>query len=120
MRAGVDFSTTVARPLGVRWVEGDGWRNGLPGRLDADHDGVAAILPSEGSALTGELDALGPEARKTGFPDGFEKTVSELGRKNVQEFYKTDYEIYNWCVKRREELLPIRRAELEARMAAAQ
>ena len=53
-------------------------------------------------------------------PDGFEKTVSELGRKNVQEFYKTDYEIYNWCVKRREELLPIRRAELEARTAAAQ
>jgi hypothetical protein len=53
-------------------------------------------------------------------PEGYEKTVSELGRKNVQEYYKADYEIYNWCVKRREELLPIRRADLEAKLAAAQ
>ena len=50
-------------------------------------------------------------------PEGFEKTVSELGRKNVQDHYKTDYEIYNWCVKRREELIALRTAELEAATA---
>ena len=48
-------------------------------------------------------------------PEGFEKTVSELGRKNVQDYYKTDYAIYNWCVKRREELLPLRQAEAAAK-----
>lgn len=53
-------------------------------------------------------------------PDGFEKTVSELGRKNVEAYYKTDYEIYNWCVKRREELVALRAAELEDKAAAAQ
>jgi hypothetical protein len=53
-------------------------------------------------------------------PDGFEKTVSDLGRKNVERYYKTDYEIYNWCVKRREELIAMRMAELEATPAAAQ
>ena len=47
-------------------------------------------------------------------PEGFEKTVSELGRKNVQDYYKGDYEIYDWCVKRRAELIAIRTAELEA------
>lgn len=53
-------------------------------------------------------------------PDGFEKTVSELGRKNVQDYYKTDYEIYNWCVKRREELIELRAAELGEKAALAQ
>lgn len=50
-------------------------------------------------------------------PEGFEKTVSELGRKNVQDYYKTDYEIYNWCVKRREELIPLRQAEAAEKAA---
>jgi hypothetical protein len=53
-------------------------------------------------------------------PEGFEKTVSELGRKNVQDYFKADYEIYNWCVKRREELIAIRSAELAEKAAAAQ
>jgi len=53
-------------------------------------------------------------------PEGFEKTVSELGRKNVEAYYKTDYEIYNWCVKRREELVAQRIAELDEKTAAAQ
>ena len=53
-------------------------------------------------------------------PEGFEKTVSELGRKNVVDYYKTDYEIYNWCVRRREELIKLRQAELEEKTAAAQ
>ena len=53
-------------------------------------------------------------------PDGFEKTVSDLGRKNVQAYFKADYEIYNWCVTRREELIALRMAELEAKTAAAQ
>lgn len=44
-------------------------------------------------------------------PDGFEKTVSELGRRNIENYYTVDYEIYRWCVKRREELLPLRQAE---------
>ncbi|MCB1444688.1 MAG: sulfotransferase family 2 domain-containing protein [Rhizobiaceae bacterium] len=44
-------------------------------------------------------------------PDGFEKTVSEAGRRNVQAYYKEDYEIYHWCLKRRAELLPLRLAE---------
>lgn len=47
-------------------------------------------------------------------PEGFEQTVSELGRKNVMDYYKTDYEIYDWCVKRREALIPIRSAEAAA------
>lgn len=50
-------------------------------------------------------------------PDGFEKTVSELGRKNVMEHYADDYEIYEWCVKRREELIAIRTAELDGKAA---
>jgi len=50
-------------------------------------------------------------------PDGFERTVSELGRRNVMDYYKTDYDIYDWCVKRREALIPIRAAEAAA-MAA--
>jgi dihydrofolate reductase len=41
-------------------------------------------------------------------PEGYEKTISEEGRKNVQDYYKNDYEIYNWCVKKREELLALR------------
>jgi hypothetical protein len=53
-------------------------------------------------------------------PEGFEKTVSELGRKNVQDYYKTDYEIYDWCVKRREELIKLREAELEEKAATPQ
>lgn len=52
-------------------------------------------------------DDLG--AHKT--PDGFEKTVSELGRGNIETYYADDYAIYRWCVKRREELLPLRHAE---------
>lgn len=52
-------------------------------------------------------DDLG--AHKT--PDGFEKTVSELGRHNIENYYADDYAIYRWCVKRREELLPLRQAE---------
>jgi hypothetical protein len=51
-------------------------------------------------------------------PEGFEQTISELGRRNVQDYYKVDYEIYNWCVKRREELVPLRLAELEAKASA--
>lgn len=38
-------------------------------------------------------------------PDGFEKTLSEVGRINVRDYYKTDYAIYDWCVKRREGLI---------------
>jgi len=53
-------------------------------------------------------------------PDGFEKTVSEIGRRNVQRYYKTDYQIYNWCVRRREELIKLRMAELEEESTAAQ
>jgi hypothetical protein len=53
-------------------------------------------------------------------PEGFEKTVSELGRENVQDYYKTDYEIYDWCVKRREELIKLREAELEEKAATPQ
>jgi hypothetical protein len=44
-------------------------------------------------------------------PDSFEKTVSELGRTNLENYYTDEYEIYRWCVKRREELLPLRQAE---------
>jgi hypothetical protein len=44
-------------------------------------------------------------------PDSFEKTVSELGRRNLENYYIDDYEIYRWCVKRRDELLPLRQAE---------
>lgn len=54
-------------------------------------------------------------AHKT--PDGFEKTVSEAGRKNIQDYYVTDYAIYNWCVRRREELIPLRQAEATAKVA---
>lgn len=53
------------------------------------------------------IDNVG--AHKT--PDGFEKTVSELGRGNIETYYADDYAIYRWCVKRREELLPLRQAE---------
>ena len=51
-------------------------------------------------------------------PDTYEKTVSDLGRRNVQDYYKADYDIYNWCVKRREELLEIRRAEAAQKEAS--
>ena len=39
---------------------------------------------------------------------------------DVEAYYKTDYEIYNWCVKRREELVKLRAAELGEKAAAAQ
>jgi len=51
-------------------------------------------------------------------PDGFEKTVSELGRRNIENYYTDDYEIYRWCVKRREELLPLRQAEAAEKASA--
>lgn len=56
------------------------------------------------------MDDVG--AHKT--PEGFERTISEIGRKNVEAYYERDFEIYRWCLKRREELLPIRRAEAAA------
>lgn len=46
-------------------------------------------------------------------PDGFERTVSEVGRRNIQDYYQTDYAIYDWCVKRREELVAIRAAAVK-------
>ena len=52
-------------------------------------------------------------------PDGFERTVSDLGRRNVQDYYKTDYAIYDWCVKRREELVALRSAELAEKATTA-
>jgi hypothetical protein len=55
-------------------------------------------------------------AHKT--PDGFEKTVSDLGRRNIENYYAVDYEIYRWCVKRREELLPLRQAEAAEKASA--
>lgn len=53
-------------------------------------------------------------------PEGFEQTVSELGRKNVEAYYEDDYKIYNWCVKRREELLALRLAEFGEQAVATQ
>lgn len=49
-------------------------------------------------------------------PDGFDRTISEAGRRNVREYYQTDYAIYDWCVKRREALVALRSAELRPRM----
>jgi hypothetical protein len=46
-------------------------------------------------------------------PDGFDKTLSEVGRRNVRDYYQTDYAIYNWCVKRREALVALRSAEFK-------
>jgi hypothetical protein len=51
-------------------------------------------------------------------PDTFEKTVSELGRANIENYYAGDYDIYRWCAKRREELLLLRRAEAAEKAAA--
>lgn len=52
-------------------------------------------------------------------PDGFERTVSDIGRRNVRDYYQTDYAIYDWCVKRREELVALRSAELGQKAATA-
>jgi hypothetical protein len=54
-------------------------------------------------------------AHKT--PDGFERTVSEAGRRNVENYYAADFAIYNWCVKRREELIELRTAEAAGKVA---
>ncbi|CAN7444075.1 sulfotransferase family 2 domain-containing protein [Rhizobium sp. LjRoot254] len=51
-------------------------------------------------------------------PDGFEKTVSELGRRNIENYCADDYNIYRWCAKRREELLPLRQAEAAEKASA--
>lgn len=59
------------------------------------------------------VDELG--AHRT--PDGYEKTVSELGRKNVTDYYADDYAIYDWCARRREELIAIRTAALDGKAA---
>lgn len=50
-------------------------------------------------------------------PDGFERTVSDAGRRNVRDYYQTDFAIYDWCVKRREDLLALRSAEFGSRPA---
>jgi hypothetical protein len=52
-------------------------------------------------------------------PDGFDKTMSDLARRNVMDYYENDYLIYNWCLKRREDLIAVRTAELAERAAAA-
>lgn len=54
------------------------------------------------------LDDLG--AHRT--PDGFHKTISDAGRKNIEAHFAADYRIYDWCMKRRVELLALRQAEL--------
>lgn len=82
--------------------------------FSADFDMMRAFL---GVSPEIELPTDDYGAHRT--PDGFEKTVSELGRKNVQEYYKIDYEIYNWCVKRREELVALRAADLNEKAAVA-
>ena len=50
-------------------------------------------------------------------PEGFERTISDIGRRNVEDYYEADYAIYRWCVKRREQLIAIRSAELADRAA---
>lgn len=52
-------------------------------------------------------------------PDSFDKNISETGRKNVQNFFRSDYEIYDWCVNRRVELIAARTAEIAAKEVAA-
>ena len=83
--------------------------------FDADFKILRALV-----GVAPDLEVPTDEVGSHRTPEGFEKTISELGRKNVQDYYKVDYEIYNWCVKRREELLPLRLAEIEAKAAAAQ
>lgn len=79
-----------------------------------EHDfGLMRKLVGVSPDLELPVDELG--AHRT--PEGYEKTVSELGRKNVMDYYENDYLIYNWCLKRREELIAIRTAELAGKAA---
>jgi hypothetical protein len=52
------------------------------------------------------------KAHKT--PDGFDTSISGLGDANLKKHYAIDYEIYNWCLDRREKLLPIRKDQAKA------
>jgi hypothetical protein len=38
-------------------------------------------------------------------PDGYEKRVSDRGRRNLERYYRQDYKIYNWCKAHRERLI---------------
>ena len=38
-------------------------------------------------------------------PDGYDKKISDLGRANLTCFLAEDFKLYDWCVKRRGELI---------------
>ena len=38
-------------------------------------------------------------------PDGFSTELSELGEKNIREWYREDQDILDWCAERREQII---------------
>lgn len=38
-------------------------------------------------------------------PDTVDRSISELGAANIRRHYKDDYPVYEWCLKRRQEIL---------------
>jgi hypothetical protein len=85
----------------------------LIGATDSFNDDFQVLRELVGVSPDLELPTDEVGSHRT--PAGFERTISDIGRKNIEARYAVDREIYEWCVKRRVELLELRKAELEAK-----
>jgi hypothetical protein len=77
--------------------------------LNADFEILKVVLELPADAALPQDDV---NAHRT--PDGFEKHVSDRGRRNLEKYYQRDYQIYEWCKKYRLKLIEQYKSRLKS------
>jgi hypothetical protein len=75
--------------------------------LDDDFEVMKAVL-----GLPARLSLPDDDIAAHRTPEGYETTISDLGRKNILDYYADELDIYHWCKQHRQTLLERHRANL--------